>query len=69
MSDQPYENILLEQADGVLTVTLNRPEVGNAVNGELHAELSDVFHHIRNDDARVVVLTGRGARRPCARRS
>ncbi|HEY8539763.1 MAG TPA: enoyl-CoA hydratase-related protein [Steroidobacteraceae bacterium] len=46
---------------GVATVTLNRPEKHNALDGEtlkqLHAALLDVE---RNADARVVVLTGAG---------
>lgn len=55
-----YEHLLIEKADGVLTITMNRPEIMNAVNGVMHSELADVFHQARDDDARVIVLTGAG---------
>jgi enoyl-CoA hydratase len=42
-------------------VTLNRPDVRNAVNPTLHHALTDVWRHLgRDTDARVVVLTGAG---------
>lgn len=46
---------------GVLTLTLNRPEVHNAFNAGLIAELQDALEHAENDHSvRVVVLTGAG---------
>ena len=43
----------------VATVTLNRPEVRNALNARAYADLESVFHHIQNaPDIRVVILTG-----------
>jgi methylglutaconyl-CoA hydratase len=45
---------------GVATVTLNRPEVHNAFNAELVAELSKAFDRVADDGARVLVLTGEG---------
>lgn len=45
----------------VLTVTLNRPEVRNAFNAELIAELTQVIHSAHeSNDIRVVVLRGEG---------
>jgi len=57
-----YETILLEtDARGVATVTLNRPEKHNALNGTLIAELYDVAEKLAVDDAvRIVILTGNG---------
>ncbi len=57
-----YETILLEtDARGVATVTLNRPDKHNALNGTLIAELYDVAEKLANDDkVRIVVLTGAG---------
>ena len=58
---QSYSALTLRRDAGVATVTLNRPEVHNALNAELIAELRDVFRALAGDrDVRVVVLTGAG---------
>jgi 2-(1,2-epoxy-1,2-dihydrophenyl)acetyl-CoA isomerase len=50
-----------EVADGVATITLNRPEVYNALNDEITFELQDALKTVAKDEAvRVVVLTGAG---------
>jgi len=60
-ADRSYVTLLLSLADGVATVTLNRPEVHNAFNATLIAELRDVFRALAADErARVVALTGAG---------
>lgn len=56
-----YKNLLLEERDGVLLVTLNRPEVHNAFNDELIAEAIELFRGIGQRDVRAVVLRGSGA--------
>ena len=56
-----YKTILFQKADGIATVTLNRPDSLNALNSTVYNELYDVFESIENDDdVRVVVLTGSG---------
>lgn len=56
-----YKTIAFERQGRVLRVTLNRPETLNAVDDELHRELSTVFDLINRDTATdVVVLTGAG---------
>src|SRR5690606_3738456 len=56
-----YEFLLYNVRQGVATVCLNRPKVYNALNDVVTYELQDVFKAIeRNDDVRVVVLTGSG---------
>ncbi|AKS41465.1 enoyl-CoA hydratase-related protein [Wenzhouxiangella marina] len=45
---------------GVATLTLNRPEVHNAFNAELIAELSAAFDQLLEREARALVLTGAG---------
>lgn len=56
-----FENILYDQADGVATLTLNRPAKYNALTEETSQELIAAFKMIeRDDDARCVVLTGEG---------
>ena len=48
-------------ANGVATITLNRPERLNALTFEVYRELTDTFAELRNDDSvRVVVITGAG---------
>ena len=63
MSDQEptYETIRTELADGVLVLTMNRPEILNAFNGKMHAEMVDAFDRADADDAvRAIVVTGAG---------
>ena len=58
---ESYKAISVERRGPVLTIILDRPAAYNAVNAELHTELSRIFTDVRHDDdAKVVVLTGRG---------
>ncbi len=58
-----YATILYEAADGVVTITLNRPEVHNAMNEQMRQELTRCFGDLAtSDEARVVVVTGAGER-------
>jgi 2-(1,2-epoxy-1,2-dihydrophenyl)acetyl-CoA isomerase len=60
-SSSSYEVLGFEVADGVGTVTLNRPDALNALNFALKAELAACWREIaERDDVRVVVLTGAG---------
>ena len=53
-------------ADGVARVTLDRPDVHNAFDPEMQAELSVLWRELRNDDdVRAVVLTGAGDKAFC----
>jgi 2-(1,2-epoxy-1,2-dihydrophenyl)acetyl-CoA isomerase len=45
---------------GVLTITLNRPEVLNAFNADMHLALAAALEDARAPDVRAVVLTGAG---------
>src|SRR5205085_538316 len=52
--------------DGVLTVTLDRPDRRNAISPEMHAELMPLFRRIAEDRAaKVVILTGAGDKAFC----
>ena len=56
-----YEHILVEREDGVAILTLNRPEVLNAMNRKLGAELLDAVKTLESDDAiGCLVITGAG---------
>jgi enoyl-CoA hydratase/carnithine racemase len=61
MSD--YEFILAEQEEGVAILTMNRPEVLNAMSRELTAELHDAVQRAcADDDIGCIVITGAGDR-------
>ncbi len=56
-----FEQIKLEVADHVATLTLNRPERLNAFTQQMMNEVIAAFDHIdANDDIRAVVVTGAG---------
>jgi enoyl-CoA hydratase/carnithine racemase len=56
-----YQYILLDIADSIATVTLNRPDKLNAYTVDMGEEIVDVFDRLKDDDsARVVILTGAG---------
>jgi enoyl-CoA hydratase/carnithine racemase len=56
-----YETLLTELEEGILTVTLNRPERLNAFSGTMRDELLRLFDEVdANDEIRVVILTGAG---------
>lgn len=55
-----YKTLLVEFKDGILTVSLNRPDVHNAFDDELIAEAIDFFSSIDTNSARAVVLRANG---------
>jgi enoyl-CoA hydratase/carnithine racemase len=58
---QPEAAVLFDVREGVATITLNRPEQMNTINGELGAGLMDSLKQVRaRDDIRVAVITGNG---------
>ena len=61
MDFDAYRRLSFSRRGRVLTVTLDRPESLNAVDGAMHDELSRVFYDIALDEeSDVVVLTGAG---------
>lgn len=56
-----YENIIYEVAEGIVTITFNRPKALNALNGQLLDELDAALDEVEADEAiRVLILTGAG---------
>ncbi len=56
-----YETLLTELSDGVMTVTLNRPDKLNAFNQAMSRELIDFFTRVNAmDEVRAIVVTGAG---------
>ena len=58
-----YQTILVERAEGVGTITLNRPGVLNAMNRELHREFDAALTELEDDDEiGAIIVTGSGNR-------
>ena len=56
-----YKSLLVDIEQHIATVTLNRPEIRNAFNDEMIAELTEIFTTLGADDnVRVVVLAAAG---------
>lgn len=56
-----YETILFTVENGVATLTLNRPDVFNAFNEQLSADVADALKQVSKDKSiRVLVITGAG---------
>ncbi|AFM39757.1 enoyl-CoA hydratase/carnithine racemase [Desulfosporosinus acidiphilus SJ4] len=54
-----FETIVVEIEDGIATITLNRPEVLNALNSQVFNELAEVAANLGADDSvRAVIITG-----------
>jgi 2-(1,2-epoxy-1,2-dihydrophenyl)acetyl-CoA isomerase len=55
----PYQAIRYEISEGMAVITLNRPEVMNALSSQMRAELLEALKRATGE-ARVIVLTGAG---------
>jgi len=56
-----YNTIIYDVEDGILTLTLNRPEKLNAFTGEMLTEMIDAFDRAdADDDVRAIIVTGAG---------
>jgi methylglutaconyl-CoA hydratase len=55
-----FKTILLTEADGIATVTLNRPEKRNAISYELLDELQYALEAAEHSSAQVLIITGAG---------
>ena len=55
------DSVLLHKADGIATLTLNRPEQRNAINTPLRNRLTELLVQLASDeDVGVVIITGAG---------
>ncbi len=61
MIDYAFKKILVDVADGVAVLTLNRPTKRNAMSPQLHIDVSAALERLRYDPAvKVLVITGAG---------
>src|SRR5260221_9791067 len=61
MMAMAYQTLRVEIKDKIAKVVLNRPEKKNAVNPQLHQDMTEALEKLRYaDDAAVVVITGSG---------
>jgi len=62
-----YQTLLYELANGVLTITLNRPDVYNAFNEQMKKDLNDALKEADKDpNVRCLVLRGAGEKAFCS---
>jgi 2-(1,2-epoxy-1,2-dihydrophenyl)acetyl-CoA isomerase len=62
-----YQAVRLSLTDAVLTITLHRPEVYNALNEQMKKELNDAFKEAERDaSVRCIVLRGAGEKAFCS---
>lgn len=70
MLTKTYETIKLEKSEtynGVVLLTLHRPEVLNALNTKMAVELIEVLNELKYDESvRVLIITGSGSKSFCA---
>lgn len=56
-----YKNLLIENSNGIMTLTINRPQVLNSLNSDVVRELECALYEVDLDVAvRAIVLTGAG---------
>ena len=60
-------HLLVERRDGVLILTMNRPEARNALSPEMLVRMAAAWHEFRDSkELRVAILTGAGREDFCA---
>ncbi|MHC5307631.1 enoyl-CoA hydratase-related protein [Bartonella sp. LJL80] len=62
-----HDKVLTNIENGILTIVINRPEVRNAVDSDVHTGIGDALEVAnQRSDIRVVVITGAGDKAFCA---
>lgn len=61
MTGMEFENILLDKQEGIAIITINRPQVRNALDKKTWRELREAIASVRGDaSAQVLIITGAG---------
>lgn len=55
-----YETILLDESESIVTLTFNRPDKLNALNGQVLDEMESAIEEFAGGEGRALVLTGQG---------
>lgn len=69
MGERVFETLLVSYPEpGLMLITLNRPDVRNAINTAMGLEMASIFHPLAIDpgDLRCIVITGAGDRAFCS---
>lgn len=62
-----YQHIIFSNNDGIVTITLNRPEVYHALNSAMMQEITQALGEAETDDSvRVIIITGEGNKAFCS---
>ncbi len=62
-----YENIIFDTSEGIATITLNRPQVYNALSTALIKEITKAVEIASSDESiRAIILTGSGEKAFCS---
>ena len=61
MDYSKYKDLKIDKKDGILTITINRPDDLNAVSEDMHMDFSTIFTDAELDDeVDIIILTGAG---------
>jgi enoyl-CoA hydratase/carnithine racemase len=64
---EPESHLLVERRDGIMILTMNRPEVKNSLSPQMLVRLAAAWHEFRDSrELRVAILTGAGDEDFCA---
>jgi enoyl-CoA hydratase len=64
---EPESHLLVERRDGIMILTMNRPEVKNSLSPQMLVKLAAAWHEFRDSrELRVAILTGAGDEDFCA---
>ncbi|MBK8943816.1 MAG: enoyl-CoA hydratase/isomerase family protein [Ignavibacteriae bacterium] len=55
-----FRNLIVNAEDDIVIIQINRPEKLNALNSELLEELDLLFSEIKNNNSKVIIITGTG---------
>lgn len=62
-----HSHLLVDKTNGILTLTMNRPEAGNSLSPQMIVKMAEAWHEFRDTrDLRVAILTGTGDKDFCA---
>ena len=65
--NDPQDHLLVDRSDGVLTLTMNRPDAKNALSPQMLVRMAEAWYEYRDSkDLRVAILTGAGEESFCA---